>query len=268
LHYDKNVNIQLLELIYFSEKRKELLLFLKEGPKTIEEIKIHLNAGAVAILPQIKKLRENSLILKKKDVYILSPLGIAVTGNIKPFADLIKLFGIQYDYWAYHKIECIPSPFLKRIGELSNCKFSEPPDKTHLFEPHREFIENLEKSKKIKGVASIFHPSYPSFILNCLKMRKTISLILTSDVYKRAKEGFENIKDESLNYDNGALYICSKEIEFSYVVTDWFLSLSLPFSDGTYDHQRDILCFDPVALQWGEDLFDYYRSISERVIKI
>jgi predicted transcriptional regulator len=268
LHYDKNVDIQLLELIFLSEKRKDILLFLRDGPKTIKQIKTHLNVGAVAILPQIKKLRENFLILKKKEVYILSPLGIAVTGNMKPIADLLKLFGTQNDFWVDHKIECIPIPFLRRIGELSKCKFSKPPDKAHLFEPHREFIGNLEKSEKIIGIASIFHPSYPYFILDCLKMRKPISLIITFSVYERVKEEFEDIMKESLNYENGTLYICRKEIEFSYVVTDRFLSVSLPFSDGTYDHQREILCFDPVALQWGEDLFDYYRDMSEKVTNI
>ncbi len=45
----------LLELIFLSEKRKNLLLFLKEGgPKNIEEIKTNLDTSAVAILPQIK----------------------------------------------------------------------------------------------------------------------------------------------------------------------------------------------------------------------
>nr|WP_269848663.1 transcriptional regulator FilR1 domain-containing protein [Methanosarcina horonobensis] len=39
----------------------------------------------------------------------------------------------------------------------------------------------------------------------------------------------------------------TKKIEFSHVITDSFLSLSLPFSDGTYDHKQDILCFTPTA---------------------
>jgi predicted transcriptional regulator len=262
------MNIQLLELIFLSEKRKDILLFLREGPKTITEIKTHLNVGAVAVLPQIKKLRENSLILKKRDVYSLSPLGIAIVSRIQPMVDLLKVFGTQYDYWVDHKIECIPSPFLKRIGDLSNCTFSKPPDKTHLFEPHREFIENLEKSKKMNGIASIFHPSYPSFFFGFLKTGRNISIIISFKVYERMREEFEDIMRESLRYKNGIFYISRKEIEFSYVVTDRFLSLSLPFSDGTYDHQRDILCFDPVAIQWGEDLFAYYRCMSYKVTEI
>ena len=84
------MNIQLLELIFLSEKRKDLLLFLKEGPKTIEEIKMHLEVGSVGILPQLKKLRENFLVIKKGNIYSLSPLGIAVVSTMQSMVDLLR----------------------------------------------------------------------------------------------------------------------------------------------------------------------------------
>ncbi|WP_235268139.1 transcriptional regulator FilR1 domain-containing protein [Methanosarcina mazei] len=28
------------------------------------------------------------------------------------------------------------------------------------------------------------------------------------------------------------------------------------------------MCFDPVALKWGEDLFAYYRDRSEKIKKV
>ena len=261
------MNIQLLELIFLSEKRKDLLLFLKEGPKTIAGIKTYLNLSSVAVLPQLKKLRENSLVIKKGDVYSLSPLGTAIVGRMQSIVDVLKVFETEYDYWANHAIECMPAPFLRRIGELSNCMLSQPPDRTRLFESHREFVENLEKSKKMSGIFSIFHPYISSYI-NFTKMGRDTSIIVTSQVYERMKEEFEAELRESFKHENGSLYICRK-IDLSYmVVTDKFLSLSLPFSDGTYDYQRAILCFDPAALKWGEDLFAYYGDISDKVTEI
>jgi predicted transcriptional regulator len=257
-----------LELVFLSKKRTDILLFLKEGPKTIAEINEFLNLSSVAVLPQLKKLRDNSLILKKKNVYSLSPLGIATVGRTQPMVELLNVFGTQYDYWTSHAIECISVPFLKRIGDLSNCTFSKPPDKTCLFEPHKEFIENLKKSNKIGGIASIFNPFFPSFFLGLSKMGIDISIIVTSQVYERIIGEFKDIVREFLKFENGILYVCSQKIEFSYVVTDRFLSLSLPFSDGTYDHQRDVLCFDSTAIRWGEDLFAYYRNISDKITEI
>lgn len=259
------MNSLLLELILLSNKRTSILLFLKDGPKTIYEITESLNLGSVEALPQIKKLRENSLVLKTKNEYRLSPLGIAITGRMQPMINNLKTVGTLYDFWTNHAIECIPAPFLKRIGDLSNCTFSEPPDKAHLFEPHKEFIEDLKISNKISGIASIFFSSYPSFFLSLTKLGVDVSIIVTSQVYKRIIEEFEDTLREYLQFENGNFYVCSQKIEFAYVVTDKFLSLSMPFSDGTYDHQRDILCSDSAALKWGEDLFVYYRDMSEKI---
>jgi len=42
----------------------------------------------------------------------------------------------------------------------------------------------------------------------------------------------------------------------------------LPFSDGSFDYKEDVMWFDPVAIQWGEDLFAYYRDISDKITEI
>jgi predicted transcriptional regulator len=262
------MNSPLLELIFLSEKRKDLLLFLREGPKNIEEIKKYLNTSAVAILPQLKKLKDNSLVSRTEDVYILTPLGIAVAGRMQAMVSLLNVFGNCYEFWINHSIECIPASLRNRIGDLENCTFSEPPDRTHLFEPHREFVENLSVSRRINGTASIFHPLYPSLFLAFAKKGANISILVTRPVYERIKEEYRTELREFLNFENASFYLCDEKIEFSHVVTDRFLSLSLPFSDGTFDHKQDILCFDSVAIKWGEDLFAYYRDRSEEVTEI
>jgi predicted transcriptional regulator len=165
------MNSSLLELVFLSQKRTQILLFLKENPKAITEIREFLHMSSVAILPQLKILRENSLVIKKGDIYSLTPLGIAIAGRIQPMVDLIKVFGTQYEYWANHAIECIPAPFLKRIGDLSECTFSEHLCNTHLYEIHKEFVENFMKAKKLSGIVSIFHPSHLSLFFNFVKMQ-------------------------------------------------------------------------------------------------
>jgi len=262
------MNSQLLELIFLSEKRKDLLLFLKGGPKTIDEIKKHLNASAVAVLPQLKKLRDDSLVFKTEDVYLLSPLGIAIAGRMQAMVSLLNVFSNSYEYWANHAIECIPTSLRSRIGVLENCTFSEPPDRTHFFEPHREFVENLAISRRINGISSIFHPLYPSFFLTLATKGVDVSLLVTRSVYERMKEDYLTEFREFLNFENACFYIWDEKIEFSHVVTDRFLSLNLPFSNGIFDHKQDVMCFDSLALQWGEDLFVYYRDRSEKITGI
>ena len=66
------MNPGLLDLILFSEKRKDFLLFLKEGPKNIEEALDKLQVPRTALLPQIKKLKEENLVIQEEGVYRLS----------------------------------------------------------------------------------------------------------------------------------------------------------------------------------------------------
>jgi predicted transcriptional regulator len=48
----------LCDTIWLSEKRKNLLLLLMEGPRDIEQIKTSLNVTAKAMMPQIKILKK------------------------------------------------------------------------------------------------------------------------------------------------------------------------------------------------------------------
>lgn len=259
---------QLLELIFLSEKRKNLLLFLKEGPKTIEDIRSALGVSSVAILPQIKKLRERNLVLKEDDVYRLSPLGQSIAGRMEDMVGVLGVFGNNYDYWSRHGIECIPLHLLKRIDELGECTFSEPPDRTRLFEPHREFVENISRSSCLWGTASIFHPLYPAFFLNFAKSGMKASILVTDTVFERIREEYRAELSAFLDVETSHFYVCRENLELSHVVTERFLSLTLPFHDGTFDHKEDVLCFGPSALKWGKELFAYYRDRSEEITEI
>ncbi len=259
--------ISTLELVFLSKKRTEILLLLTDGPKTIVEINETLNSGSVEVLPHLKKLRDNSLILKTKTDYRLSPLGLAITGRMKPLINLLNVLGTRYDYWSNHAIECIPVSLLERIGELPNCTFSEPPDRTYLYEPHKDWLENLAKSKKISGICSIFNPLFISSFRLLLNKGIKVSILVTPLVYERMQKEFGANLREFFTFEDTSLYVCSEKIEFTHVVTDRFLSLTLPFSNGTYDQKQHLFSFDSAALQWGEDLFTYYRNKSDKIIE-
>ena len=55
----------LLDVLFLSEKRKNLLLLLLDGPKTIEEIKNTLDVRSSPIMTQIKILMKQDLDCRK-----------------------------------------------------------------------------------------------------------------------------------------------------------------------------------------------------------
>ncbi|MDM7918292.1 MAG: ArsR family transcriptional regulator, partial [Methanosarcina sp.] len=66
------MNPNLLDLILFSEKRKAFLMLLRDGPKSTQEILDRLQVPRTALLPQIKKLKEQNLVIHEEGAYRLS----------------------------------------------------------------------------------------------------------------------------------------------------------------------------------------------------
>ncbi len=86
----------LITILLSSEKRTELLLLLKEKPRTVEEINNELDTNSVAILPQLKKLKENGLVIQQDRIYELSLLGIII---VRKMESLVKAFRqLEEDY--------------------------------------------------------------------------------------------------------------------------------------------------------------------------
>ncbi len=90
----------LITILLSSEKRTELLLFLKEKPRTIDEINDKLDTNSVATLPQLKKLKENGLVFQENKVYDLSLLGRIVVRKMEPLVKAFRLLENNPDYWS------------------------------------------------------------------------------------------------------------------------------------------------------------------------
>ena len=101
----------LITILLSSEKRTDLLLLLKEKPRTIEEINDELDTTSVAILPQLKKSKEVELVIYEDKVYDLSNLGKIIVGRLEPLVKVIRLLEDNYDYWSGLKPGEIPSGF-------------------------------------------------------------------------------------------------------------------------------------------------------------
>jgi predicted transcriptional regulator len=94
------MKLQLVNLLLFSEKRKDLLLLLEEKPRSIDEILDMLQIPRVSLLPHIKKLKEEGLILQQGDIYSLSIIGSILVKKASPLLDAASTFEGNDYYWA------------------------------------------------------------------------------------------------------------------------------------------------------------------------
>jgi len=249
----------LCDTIWLSEKRKNLLLLLMEGPRDIEQIKTSLNVTAKAMMPQIKILKKQELILQKGDIYELSEIGKLVVANMLPLLNTLGVLEENKEYWASRDMSTIPVEMFTRLGELGECMVIEP-DLNYLFDLPREFTENLAKSRFILSSFSYYHPLYPSLYSKLAKSEAKVELVLTEPVFERLKNDSPEELRSLLNSENTVVGVCTENLNIPTIaVTDRFMYLCLFDKHGKYDH-RKVMSFDASALHWGRELFTYYKK--------
>ncbi len=255
----------LLDLIFLSEKRKNVLLLLLEGPKDINTIKKALKASATSVQPQIKMLKEKHLVVQDKDVYRLSEIGKIIAEKMKPLLDTLSVLEENTEYWSDRDLSKIPPFLLRRIRELGHFITVEPQIE-HMFELVPEFVKNAEKSKRFEGLFSYFHPLFPSFFLGLAEKGTSVSLILPESILKRCVEDdYREQTRQFLKMENTRLAVCKDcEKTLTIVAADNFMGMALFPKEGAFD-RKFVISFEPCALAWGKELFEYYEQNSEQI---
>ena len=253
--------------IFSSDKRKRLLLLLKDGPRTWDDIKTKLDVTASGMLPQIRILEEEGLVIRSGKEYRLSDLGMLIVHFMEPLVTTIECLDKNKKFWKEHNIGAIPLEMLQRFSELKDLNIIES-SLEESFEPHAQFLDMIRQSPGVKGISPIVHPRYPQFFLEGAKLGKEIALILTNKAFNKIKKEYSSSLEEGLQYGNAALYVYHGDIHFAFIVTGQYFSLSLFFNNDVFDSKRDLVSTDPSSLKWGNDLFSYYRDRSERITRL
>lgn len=254
----------LCDTLWLSEKRKNLLLLLMEGPRDMGQIKTSLNVTSKAMTPQINILKKDELVVQEEESYELSDIGRLIVGNMLPLLNTLEVIEDNREYWASRDLSVLPENLFLRLGELGECMLIEP-DLNHMFDLPREFTENLKKAGQILTLVSYYHPLYPSLYSELALSGVEMSIMVTEPVLDRmkndCKEEFENI----ISAKNTHLEVCSEKTGLpTLAITDRFMYLCLFDKQGKYDHSK-IMSFDSSALEWGRELFMHYRSEAREV---
>lgn len=95
-----------------------------------------------------------------------------------------------------------------------------------------------------------------------------VSMVINQEVYDKFKldhyDDFKEIIDTKLI----SLYLYPKKLEFvSFILADESINLKLLTQKNQYDQKKMIIC-NPATVEWGIELFEYYRKQSTLIIEI
>lgn len=242
------------------------MLFLKDGPKSIEAISEKLDSPSTSVFPQIKKLKDNRLVLQEGKYYTLSRIGAIVTEKMSPLVGTLELFEDDLDYWTNHDLSGIPPFLLLRLGELSPCKVIEP-ELNRIFEPPEEFLDSLLESGEVMRFTSYFQPFFAELHAELLKKKAKISLVVTEGFFERVVNDYPEELENFLLPENSRFFIYKGISSLaSLTVSERFMAITMIDKKGRPD-QRFLLSFEKSAIEWGKELFAYYMALSEEIRK-
>lgn len=257
----------LLELIFSSEKRKNILLHLQDGPKEMTELMEALDTTRQILLPQAKILSERHLIRRIDDMYELTTLGRLVVDDMLPLIGTASLLDSGCDYMGTHYLDFIPENLLKRLRELESCKLIEVP-LAQLFDIDEHFFEEAKRTKFLYMVTAFMFPTFGKIFSELAAADVKISVIVSTDLYEKLLHDNSEELQDLLENKNVSFFLYPENFDFvSFSLTDHSILLRLLTQEGNYDNKKIMFSSDS-AREWGREFFEFYKSKSEEIPEI
>ncbi|HIH36863.1 MAG TPA: winged helix-turn-helix domain-containing protein [Methanocellales archaeon] len=253
----------MLRLAACSDLRSGILVSLKKGKKPLSELRDELEASSTTTIHALRELEKGKLIFQDeaKD-YVLTKIGEIIALKLLDFFKAIDVLEKYEDFWLNHDLSCVPEHLLERIGELQNSSMIEAPA-ADVLQVFTSFVDMLRNAKEIRGVTSMFIPDFGS-LLKELTIERNICVELV--VSKEVLGGIDQeILKEILSEKNSKLklYVMKKDLKAAFTITDSLLSFGLFNFEGTYDWNKDIIDSTKEGIEWGWELFEWYRKRSD-----
>lgn len=254
---------ELIDIVFRSQKRRDLLLLLGEEPRTMEEIKVLLDVSPTAILPQIKRLTDSSLVIQTNGNYELTDIGEQVFKKVRSLVDVLTL--VEKDnYWIEHDLDGIPQYLLDRIGDIKGCNLVKA-DPSQIFEPNTELLDFFASSRYLMVFSSFYRPEFLPLYSKLARLESEVSLIFTESVLEKFLHNYERKIRKFATMENTELSVCKDGVKIAeLIVSDRGMMISLFDSQGRFYHEY-MYCSEPQAISWARELFDFYKS---RALKV
>ncbi|MDP2217303.1 MAG: winged helix-turn-helix domain-containing protein [Methanolobus sp.] len=257
----------MLDVAFKSEKRKGVLLLLQDGAKKMDYLLKSLDTNRQALLPQIRILEEHYLVDHYNHIYRLTDIGKLLVDEMVPLLGIIEVLDIDIDYWGNHQFDFIPPHLFKRMNELQKCEVVRP-SHTDIHDLNKTVMKTSFKSEFQRAICTFYHPHFPEFFSGLMQNNADVYFITTPEVLDKLKTEriveFEKLFESKLFH----FYVSFAKLNLLAIVFNNYHLLIRPLKhDGEIDSNH-ILCSSPMALEWANDLFEYYLKDSTRITEI
>jgi predicted transcriptional regulator len=251
-----------------SELKQKVLLSLLKGDKKLADLKADVETTDTTILHVLKEFEKLNLTTKLAGMYSLSSLGLIEAQICKDSYNTAQVMEKFREFWLLHDITPIPSQFLNKLGMLQEAEILKS-ELSSLGKVHETFLKMMVNTKKVFGASPIFHSDFVAVFKEVLNSGGKVDLIVTNEVFNKTLESAISTHDGELFQKflvNGQLRVyLLDDLKIALTVTEKIFSLGLFHLNGEYDYTTDLISINPLALQWGEEIFHEYLRRAEKV---
>jgi predicted transcriptional regulator len=257
----------LIDVVFMSEKRKEVLLLLQDGAKEMEIIHKTLDTTRQALLPQIKILEEHHLVFHDRDTYKLTTIGKLIVNEMSPLIDTVEVFDVDIDYWGTRSLDFIPSHLLRRMNELGKCT-TIIPTITEIYNVHDRFYELSKKSTVHSVITTTFYPHFPKLLYELLPKNIHANVIVSNELFDKLRTESRTELVKFIDNELIHLFVYPENIGLlDFLYNEYCIMLSPLTNEGDFDNKH-IECCNQGALKWGEELFEHYLKKSRPITEL
>lgn len=253
-----------IQALFRSRLQMQILLALSEGTRTLTDLREVTGSSSQAIIPKIRSLESQMLIRQKNYGYFLTPLGNVLTSRIIDFMTTFGVIRKHKEFWESHDVTGIPPEFLSDIGKLYNAELihDTTEDVIHVY---TLFLKIIKEADYIHGASSVMSPGLAEALSGRIREGTSVELIVSKEAAEKLQqEPYASSIRDLLRFPNFKVLTVQVPFRIGLTVTDKCISLGLFKADGKmYDSGSDLYSDDPMAIRWGEQLFQFFRDQSQ-----
>jgi len=244
-----------------------ILLALNEEMKSRYLLRDITGSSSVALSPRIAWLKEKGLIEERDHEYCLTKRGRVVSIHLEEYILTSAVIYRNASFWMRHSLDWMPDFAKDTFYELIHAEvhYNSPDEIVTKGEIHSE---HLLEPKYLHGVSDYSLLSLPIISFPRICKHHNCEFVISKEVSEEKselKEVINSIDEKFTSFIN--IHISDFPQTFSIIVTEKYFEMKLMTDNCRFfDTIEYLVSTSPEACLWGERLFQYYKSISEKHI--
>lgn len=242
------------EIKYISNSfiRLDIVETLFSGSKTMKEINSDTGLSYSSISSNIHNLELGGYVFREFNKYHLSNIMYIYFENILDFKKTIITLNKLRLFFNNHCVNELPKNAILNLFLLKNSYLLES-DEINIYKTRNFILDSLDNATYVKGILPNTFSTLGEKLNELVSKNKDVELLISDEIYSNFCQNIDlkpNLKVNSFK----------NKSNFSLLITDEVIMLSLFRLDGIFDQNRLLISKTEGGKKWANILFEEFKN--------